>query len=127
MASIVAVLLAVRVSAAQIINWDMPDAREVNRELSTLPVPDQEGIVRRLGANAADYRAIRISTGRGYLFAVRGMGNMCGNVNCAFWILDGSYKVLLHDIIEGFQVLPDIHQGRPDIFTRMHGSQLNPT
>lgn len=56
------------------------------------------------------------------MFLVQGVGDICGAANCDFWVLDTKHHILLEKVTQTYSILPQIHNGRPDIFTSMHGS-----
>lgn len=119
-------LAVVPCTSAQRVDWDMKDAQVLSQPLSSLPAPDQQGIVKRLGAKSEDLLAIPVETASGHIFLVQGKNytgtTFCGNINCEFWILSSNYKVLLEKVTATYKLQSTMHHGLPDIITSMHGS-----
>lgn len=113
---------AAGVGFAQSIDWDVKGAQEVESDLRSLPMRDQQGIVRQLGEKPENLRAMKVRTGSGGIFLVQGVGDICGANNCEFWVLNSDYRILLENATQTFKLQSSIHNGLPDIVTSMHGS-----
>jgi hypothetical protein len=113
---------------AQAINWDMTGWQVLTQPLSTLPVPDRQGIAKSLGLKPEELVALQVATPSGHIFLVQGIyriGGICGANNCAFWILGSDYKVVLEKVTQTFKLQATHHGGLPDIITSMHGSAID--
>jgi hypothetical protein len=112
-------------ATAQAISWDMTGYQVLSQPLSSLPIPNQQGISKSLGLKPEELVALRVQTSTGPVFLVQGIyriGGICGANNCAFWILGNDYKVLLTKVTQTFKLQSTYHSGLPDVITSMHGS-----
>jgi hypothetical protein len=83
---------------------------------------DQTAIASTLKLKPEQLRAEQLKTKTGILFLVQGVGDICGANNCAFWILDANYRILLYKTTQSFKFLSISHGDLPDLITSMHGS-----
>lgn len=122
-------IFAAESAVAQGINWDMNGAQEVSSPLGSLPLQDQQGIVKQLNMKPSELLAMRVNTATGgHIFLVQGIyriGGICGANNCEFWILSNDYRILLEKVTQKFKLQASTHNGLPDIVTSMHGSAFN--
>jgi hypothetical protein len=106
---------------AQAIHWAVGNLREVSGSIRSLSRQDQHGILESLRLTVNQVRVERIARSSGVISGSRRREYLWSD-NCAFWILDDRYKVLLEKVTQSFGLQRTIHNGRPDVITSMHSS-----
>jgi hypothetical protein len=123
--SLVLIAVIPTATAQQHADWDMKDAQVASQPISSLPAPDQQGIVKQLGEEKPEtLRVMQVQTASGHIFLVQSVDSeWCGAAgNCPFLVLSSDYKILLEKVTQTFKLLSTLHDGLPDIITSMHFS-----
>jgi hypothetical protein len=122
----IALLLCASVSLAQLLSPpDLDGLREASRPISKLNPSDRHAILSLLQIAAAQLRGEAVKADGENAFVIQGYGSeLCSPTgNCSLWVFDAQHNVLLRNIIaQQYRYLPQVHDGRSDLLTTMHGS-----